>query len=145
VLALVFTIFLLAQAGVPFTSGFFAKFSVIVAAVDADSWVLALIAMVSAVIAAFLYLRLVVFMYMSAPEGAEAEAPAELEGGPIRVSVGAWIGIAVCLFVTMLVGIVPDTVLTPAEKGQPALVQVAGTPAPAAAPDALGQQGDTGG
>ncbi len=37
VLAFVFTVFLLAQAGVPLTSGFFAKFYVIVAAVDAKA------------------------------------------------------------------------------------------------------------
>jgi len=128
VLALVLTVFLLAQAGVPFTSGFFAKFYVIVAAVDADSWVLALVAMVSAVIAAFLYLRLVVSMYMSTPEGDEDTAPAELEGGPVRIGVGAWLGIAACLVVTVAVGVVPDTVLDPAEKARPALVEVADEP-----------------
>jgi NADH-quinone oxidoreductase subunit N len=132
VLALVLTVFLLAQAGVPFTSGFFAKFYVIIAAVDEGSWVLALIAMVSAVIAAFLYLRLVVSMYMATPEGAEEEVPEPLRAHPIRVSVGAWLGIAVCLAVTLVVGIVPDTVLDPAEKGTPALVQVAEAGPPAA-------------
>ena len=142
-LALVLTVFLLAQAGVPFTSGFFAKFYVIIASVDAGSWPLGLIAMVSAVIAAFLYLRLVVSMYMSAPEGQEDE-PVDLPGGPVQVGVGAWIGIAVCLIVTMVVGIVPDTVLDPAEKATPALVQVADAPAsPTSTPD-LGT-GDLGG
>ena len=34
-LSFVLTVFLLAQAGVPFTSGFFAKFYVIIASVDA--------------------------------------------------------------------------------------------------------------
>ena len=58
--------FLLAQAGVPLTAGFFAKFYVIEAAVDAGSYWLAVVAMLSAVIAAFLYLRIVVTMYMSA-------------------------------------------------------------------------------
>ena len=57
------------QAGVPLTSGFFAKFYVIEAAVDSRSYALAVIAMVSAVIAAFLYLRLIVAMYLSEPEG----------------------------------------------------------------------------
>ncbi|MEO7430173.1 MAG: NADH-quinone oxidoreductase subunit N, partial [Acidimicrobiales bacterium] len=58
-LALVFALFLFAQAGVPLTSGFFAKFYVITAAVDAGSSWLAAIAMLSSVIAAFLYLRIV--------------------------------------------------------------------------------------
>ena len=98
--------------------------------------------MVSAVIAAFLYLRIVVSMYMSAPEGQEDEA-VDLPGGPVRVGVGAWIGIAVCLIVTMVVGIVPDTVLDPAEKATPALVQVADAPASSAGTGSLGT-GDLG-
>ena len=44
-LAFTFTVFLLAQAGVPLTSGFFAKFYVIEAAVDAKSYALGVIAM----------------------------------------------------------------------------------------------------
>jgi NADH-quinone oxidoreductase subunit N len=145
-IALVLTVFLLAQAGVPFTSGFFAKFYVIIASVDAGSWPLALIAMVSAVIAAFLYLRLVVSMYMSIPEGEEAFTPAVLEGGPVRIGVGAWIGIAACFIVTLVVGIAPDTVLDPAEKARPALVQVADAqPASSDATGLTGTGADTGG
>jgi NADH-quinone oxidoreductase subunit N len=67
-LALGLTVLLLAQAGVPFTTGFLAKFSVVAAAVDAHSYVLAAIAMGSAAIAAFFYLRVVVAMY--SPVGA---------------------------------------------------------------------------
>ena len=40
-LALAFTIFLLAQAGVPFTTGFLAKFYVISAAVEPTTYALA--------------------------------------------------------------------------------------------------------
>src|SRR5207245_7331516 len=72
-LALTFTVFLLAQAGVPLTAGFLAKFYVIGAAVEAHSYALALIAMLSSVISAFLYLRVVVAMYM---------ADTEAEAGP---------------------------------------------------------------
>ncbi len=71
VLALAFSVFLLAQAGVPFTTGFLAKFQVVAASVDAHSYVLAVVAMVSAAIAAFFYLRLVVTMY--SPVGAIAD------------------------------------------------------------------------
>ena len=66
-LALAFTVFLLAQAGVPFTSGFIAKFGVIQAAVEVDSYAIAIIAMVAAVIAAFLYLRIMVTMWTADP------------------------------------------------------------------------------
>ncbi|MFM8016842.1 MAG: NADH-quinone oxidoreductase subunit N, partial [Actinomycetota bacterium] len=65
VFALGFTVLLLAQAGVPLTSGFVAKFGVIRAAVSTESYVLAVLAMVSAVIAAYLYLRIMVSMWLS--------------------------------------------------------------------------------
>jgi NADH-quinone oxidoreductase subunit N len=68
-LALLFTIFLLAQAGVPFTSGFFAKFYVISAAVEKGQYALAVIAMLAAAIAAFFYLRLGILMYSSPSTG----------------------------------------------------------------------------
>ena len=74
-LAFTFTVLLLAQTGVPLTSGFLAKFYVISAAVEAKSYPLAIIAMIAAVIAAFFYLRLIVYMYMAAP-AAEGEAAA---------------------------------------------------------------------
>jgi NADH-quinone oxidoreductase subunit N len=64
VLALGFTVLLLAQAGVPLTSGFIAKFGVIQAAVEVESYAIAVIAMVCAVIAAFLYLRIMVSMWV---------------------------------------------------------------------------------
>jgi NADH-quinone oxidoreductase subunit N len=122
VLALLLTVFLLAQAGIPFTSGFFAKFYAIAASIDAGSWPLALIAMITAVIAAFLYLRLVVAMYMAGPEVDEATAPPALEGGPVRVSAGAWLGIAACFVITVLVGIFPSIELSPARDGRPVIV-----------------------
>jgi len=75
-LALALTVFLLAQAGVPFTSGFLAKFGVIAAAVQSRSYALAVIAMVAAVIAAFFYLRVIVVMYMSGDPGDE-DVPAD--------------------------------------------------------------------
>jgi len=70
VFALGFTVLLLAQAGVPLTSGFVAKFGVIRAAVSTESYVLAVLAMVSAVIAAYLYLRIMVSMWLSATPSA---------------------------------------------------------------------------
>jgi NADH-quinone oxidoreductase subunit N len=60
VLALGMTGLLLARAGVPLTSGFVAKFSIIRATVSVESYALAVIVMLAAVIAAFLYLRIMV-------------------------------------------------------------------------------------
>ena len=72
ILSAAFMVLLLAQAGVPFTAGFFAKFTVISAAVDARSFWLAILAMISAVISAFIYLRLLVAMYLPGEDAPES-------------------------------------------------------------------------
>jgi len=78
-LALSFAILLLAQAGAPFTTGLWAKLQVVLASVDAGSTPLAVIAMVSAAVAAFFYLRVAVLMYT--PVRAADERPGEEEAG----------------------------------------------------------------
>ncbi|MBO0886886.1 MAG: NADH-quinone oxidoreductase subunit N, partial [Acidimicrobiales bacterium] len=72
-LALSLAILLVAQAGVPCTTGFLGKFYVIAAVVQTGYYWLAILAMVSAVIAAFFYLRVVVVMYL--PGGVTALGP----------------------------------------------------------------------
>lgn len=62
-LASLMLVFLLAQAGVPFTSGFLAKFYVIEASVGRGQYWLAVIAMLAAAVAAFFYLRIALLMY----------------------------------------------------------------------------------
>jgi NADH-quinone oxidoreductase subunit N len=101
-LALGFTVLLLAQGGVPFTGGFFAKFYVIAAAVRAESYALAIIAMLAAVVSFYVYLRVVVAMYMS------PEAPAE---APVPVPAGAAAVILAALGFTLFVGFVPSYVV----------------------------------
>ncbi len=77
-LAALMTLFLLAQAGVPLTAGFVAKLAVFKSAVDAGQVQLALVGMLSATVAAFVYLRIVLAMYSSDDHGdAAADAPAE--------------------------------------------------------------------
>ncbi|HEV8114691.1 MAG TPA: NADH-quinone oxidoreductase subunit N [Acidimicrobiales bacterium] len=73
-LAVAFTLLLAAQAGVPLTTGFLAKFSVIRAATTEGDYSLGIIAMLVTAVAAFFYLRLIVTMY-AAPEGVDAEHP----------------------------------------------------------------------
>jgi NADH-quinone oxidoreductase subunit N len=76
-LALAFAILLLAQAGAPFTTGLWAKLSVVLASVSGGTVPLAVVAMVTAAIAAFFYLRVAVVMYASK----EADAEGEMVGG----------------------------------------------------------------
>jgi len=105
-LALALTVFLLAQAGVPFTSGFVAKWGVIQSAVDEGSYWLAVIAMLAAVIAAFLYLRIMVSMWLRpAAESAESVAVPGLSG----------LAIAVAAIFTLVIGVYPQWVLSMAE------------------------------
>lgn len=73
VLALSLTLLLIAQAGVPLTSGFVAKFGAIQAAVTEGSYVIAIVAMAAAVIAAFVYLRIMVTVWMSTAPGADRQ------------------------------------------------------------------------
>ena len=102
VLAFGMTIMLLAQAGVPLTSGFVAKFGVIRAAVDAKSYSVAVIAMVAAVIAAYLYLRIMVSMWITEPEAGDDQRE------PVRLPLYLTIGISFAVLATLVVGFFPD-------------------------------------
>ncbi|MGD9749572.1 MAG: NADH-quinone oxidoreductase subunit N [Acidimicrobiia bacterium] len=131
-LAAAFTVMLLAQTGVPLTSGFFAKFGVITAAVDARSYWLALVAMLSAVVGAFVYLRIIVAMYMSDSHDDHVEAHADgdaavavrADGGlaVLAVPTTLWIALAVAVAVTVLVGFLPGLVTSLAQDAAPALI-----------------------
>ena len=63
------TIFLLSLAGIPPTAGFIAKVGVFASAIGAGAWPLAVIGVLSSVVAAFFYLRVIVVMYMQEPQG----------------------------------------------------------------------------
>jgi NADH-quinone oxidoreductase subunit N len=130
-LAFALAVFLLAQAGVPFTSGFLAKFYVISAAVDRGSYALAVVAMLAAVVAAFFYLRLIVIMYMGeeplAGTVADETSPATASGAGSAVATqpqtttadaalidvprGAAIAIGLALAFTVIAGVVPEPFL----------------------------------
>jgi len=101
VFALAMTVLLLAQAGVPLTSGFVAKFGVIQAAIGVGSYELAVIAMVCAVIAAFVYLRIMVSMWLSdAASSTSAKVP-----------LFSTIAIAIAVSITLVIGVLPSLLL----------------------------------
>ena len=102
VLASVLMVFLLAQAGVPLTSGFVAKFSVITAAASVSSYAVAVVAMLAAVIAAFMYLRIIVSMFLE--EG-------DAEGEPVKVPFGTGLAIGLAAAFTLFVGFFPGWLL----------------------------------
>ena len=100
-LALAFTVLLFAQAGVPLTAGFVSKFAVIKSAVEANSYVLAIAAMVAAVIGAYLYLRIAVSMWLEEP-ASENE---------ITVDPAVVVVIAIAVIATLVIGFFPELLL----------------------------------
>jgi NADH-quinone oxidoreductase subunit N len=100
-LALAFTVLLFAQAGVPLTAGFVSKFAVIKSSVEANSYVLAIAAMVAAVIGAYLYLRIAVSMWLEEPA-----SDSEISVDPAVVIV-----IAISVAATLIVGFFPELLL----------------------------------
>ncbi|MEM7096496.1 MAG: NADH-quinone oxidoreductase subunit N [Actinomycetota bacterium] len=103
-LAFGFTVLLLAQAGVPFTTGFLGKFRVIGAAIDNESYVLGVIAMLAAVVGAFLYLRIMLAMYAGDDD---ADAPTGRDAIPWT----ATLTIGVTVAFTLVFGIFADPII----------------------------------
>jgi NADH-quinone oxidoreductase subunit N len=102
IVAVAFTVFLLAQAGVPFTSGFVAKFGVIQAAVSENSYAIAIIAMVAAVVAAFLYLRIMVSMWLHEPDESAVVSSVPFSAG-LAIGLAAVFTLAVGVYPTWLI------------------------------------------
>jgi NADH-quinone oxidoreductase subunit N len=106
VVAAVFSLFLLAFAGIPATSGFIGKFAVFSAAVAHGAWVLALVGVLASAVAAFFYVRVLVLMYFTEPTGSSTV-----------VALPGWAtstAIAVCATVTVVLGVMPSVLLDPA-------------------------------
>ncbi|WP_046472030.1 NADH-quinone oxidoreductase subunit NuoN [Allosalinactinospora lopnorensis] len=96
-------LFLLAFAGIPLTSGFIGKFAVFQAAVAAGATPLVVVGVLSSAVTAFFYVRIIVLMFFSEPEGS---GPAVIRAGALTGSV---IGIGVAA--TLLLGVYPTPVL----------------------------------
>lgn len=101
-LAAILTVFLLSLIGIPITGGFFAKFYVFSAALQAHLVGLVIIGVINSAIASYYYLRLIVVMYMREPRD---EAPIT------PVSAGLGVALAVSVVATIYLGILPGRVL----------------------------------
>ncbi|MBR0679091.1 NADH-quinone oxidoreductase subunit NuoN [Roseomonas eburnea] len=69
-------VFMFSMAGIPPLAGFFGKMFVFKAAVDAGLWTLAIVGVLSSVVSAFYYLRIVKVMFFDEPAGALDARPA---------------------------------------------------------------------
>jgi NADH-quinone oxidoreductase subunit N len=106
VVALTMTLFLLSLAGVPPTSGFFAKFALFRAAVERPDLIwLVVAAVLNSVISVYYYLRIVIAMYFrERPEAATGYA-----------SPATGVVVAVLALLVLLLGIVPSPFLALAQ------------------------------
>ncbi|MDE0727189.1 MAG: NADH-quinone oxidoreductase subunit NuoN, partial [Alphaproteobacteria bacterium] len=84
-MALALAIFMFSMAGIPPLGGFFGKFYVFIAAVNAELYALAVIGVLASVVGAFYYLRIIKVMYFD-----DAAEPFE---GPMSLEMRAIIGL----------------------------------------------------
>jgi NADH-quinone oxidoreductase subunit N len=120
ILAATLTIFLLSLIGIPITGGFFAKFYVFSAAVQAHLMGLLIIGVLNSAVGAYYYLRIIVVMYMR--EGRE-----EVPVTPIPLGLG--LALAISLAATVYLGVLPNRVLNYAQS---AVSELTALPTPSA-------------
>ncbi|HET6742114.1 MAG TPA: NADH-quinone oxidoreductase subunit NuoN [Kribbella sp.] len=102
-LAAIFAFFLLSFAGIPLTAGFTGKWAVFSAAWTGGAWPLVVVAVLSSLVAAFFYVRVIVLMFFS---DLPADAP--------DVALPGWqttSAVALGLAATVVLGLVPGPVL----------------------------------
>ena len=77
--AFLFAAILFSLAGIPPLAGFFAKYYVFLAAIEAGLYALAVIGVVTSVVGAYYYLRIVKLMYFDEPAVPIERVPGELQ------------------------------------------------------------------
>jgi NADH-quinone oxidoreductase subunit N len=125
-LAALLALFMFALAGIPPLSGFWAKYYVFQAGINAGLAWLVVIGVVSSVISAFFYLRVIMVMYLQEPseqrgaavlEGSGAGGVVEPERGrrlvPAQLALGVALGVAAVL--TVAIGLAPQVLVTAAQ------------------------------
>jgi len=100
--AMLMAILLLSLAGIPPTFGFVGKLYIFKAAIQTGNVPLAVIGVIASVVAAFYYIRVVVFMYMREPEGEMVEG--DVAGSTMYAIIASTV-------FTLLFGIAPGTII----------------------------------
>ena len=111
-LALVMAVFMFSLAGVPPLAGFFGKFYVFMAAVDAGLYALAIVGVLASVVGAVYYLRIIKIMYF--------DEPGEAFEQPVRTEMGLIMAVT-CLF-TLFFFAYPVPLLAGAQTAAQALL-----------------------
>ena len=105
VLTATLTVMMLSLAGIPLTAGFIGKFLVVMAAVTTQHWFLAIMIVVGSGIGLYYYLRVMIVMYMTAPEIPRIDA--DKHWGQ---KVGGIMVLAAALAV-LVIGVYPDPII----------------------------------
>ena len=101
--AALMAVFMLSLTGIPLTSGFLGKWLVFQVTIEAGLWPLAIIGVLTSVVSAYFYVRVIVQMYLrEAPAQGEASAT---PGATSLLDSAAYIGLAG----TLIIGILPTT------------------------------------
>ena len=103
VAGVVFSLFLLAFAGIPLTSGFVSKFAVFKAAGEGGAIPLVLIGVLASAVAAYFYVRVIVLMFFTDPP---EDAPEVAPPGPLSVA-----AIGLTAVITFALGALPQPLL----------------------------------
>jgi NADH-quinone oxidoreductase subunit N len=103
VVGLLFSMFLLAFAGIPLTSGFVSKFAVFRAAAEGGAVPLVIVGVIASGVAAYFYVRVIVLMFFT-------DAPAD-ELHVVMPSFWSKAAIAICAAVTIGLGVFPQPLL----------------------------------
>lgn len=102
--ALAFSLFLLSLSGVPPTAGFFGKLYIVKAAMGAELYTLSVLLLLNSVLAAYYYLRVLVYMYMREP-AAGAPLATPMKSGQVAT------GLVLASILVLLIGLTPGTSL----------------------------------
>ena len=88
IVGIVFSLFLLAFAGIPLTSGFVSKFAVFKAAGEGGAIPLVIVGVVASAIAAYFYVRVIVLMFFTEPpdDAPDVVAPSALSTAVVTVT-----------------------------------------------------------
>jgi NADH-quinone oxidoreductase subunit N len=104
-------VFMLSLTGIPPLSGFWAKYYVFLSGVQAGLTWLVVVAVISSVISAFFYLRVLVVAYLQEPAGEQAET------APGRTpALGLALGLAGLL--TVAIGLAPEALISAARSAE---------------------------
>ena len=103
IVGIVFSLFLLAFAGIPLTSGFVSKFAVFKAAGEGGAIPLVVVGVIASAVAAYFYVRVIVLMFFTEPPD---DAPAVVVPSVLSTAV-----VTITAAVTFALGALPQPLL----------------------------------